>query len=284
MGLLQDKVSVITGAGNGIGRSHALYFAKEGAKVVVNDLGGTRDGVGNSNSAADQVVAEIKAAGGQAVANYDNVATLEGGRKIVETAQKTWGHIDVLVNNAGILRDKSLLKMEEAQWDAVIAVHLKGTFNCTQAAAAAMKEAGHGGRIINTSSYSGLEGNFGQSNYGAAKAGIYGFTRVCSLELLKAGITVNCIAPVAKTRLTEDLPMFAGVTEEALGPQYISPVVAFLASDLAADITGKVLAIQGNWVYEYRMMKTAGARKDSGQWTPTELRERWNEITANNWQ
>jgi NAD(P)-dependent dehydrogenase (short-subunit alcohol dehydrogenase family) len=284
MGLLDGKVAIITGSGGGIGRAHALYFAKEGAKVVVNDLGGTRDGSGASTRMADQVVEEIRAQGGNAAPSYDSVATRDGAKGVVEAALKHFGRLDVLVNNAGILRDKTLLKMEEDQFDLVVAVHLKGTFLCTQAAAQAMKDQGQGGRIINTTSLSGLEGNFGQANYAAAKAGIYGLTRVAAIELQKYGITCNAIAPVAKTRLTEDLPMFQGIGDDLLGPQFIAPVAAFLASDLAAEITGRVLAVQGRWIYEYQMRKTAGARKEEGMWTPGEIRERWEAISKPDYQ
>jgi NAD(P)-dependent dehydrogenase (short-subunit alcohol dehydrogenase family) len=269
MGLLDGKVAVVTGAGGGIGRSHALALAKEGAAVVVNDVGGSRDGVGGSASMADQVVAEIKALHGKAAANYDSVATVEGGKKIVQTAIDNFGKIDILVNNAGILRDKTLVKMTEEQWDAVIAVHLKGTFACTQPAVQFMRDHNIPGRIINTSSLAGLIGNFGQANYGAAKAGIAGFTRVVALETQKHGITCNAIAPIAKTRMTEDLPMFqdAGETFE---PELISPVVVFLASDLASNITGKIFGVHGKQLFGYQMKTTEGVTKAEG-WTPQEI-------------
>src|SRR5262245_27245124 len=230
MGLVEGKVAVVTGAGGGIGRAEALLLAKEGAKVVVNDLGGARDGTGCSDAAASKVVEEIKAAGGHAVPNFDNVATTEGANNIIQAAVSAFGRIDVLINNAGILRDKSLLKMDEAMWDAVIAVHLKGTYLCTQAAAKQMVSQGGGGRIVNTTSVSGMMGNFGQANYAAAKAGIYGFTRTAAIELQKHRITVNALAPIAKTRLTEDLPMFQ-TTKGHLLPEHIAPAALFLSSD-----------------------------------------------------
>jgi NAD(P)-dependent dehydrogenase (short-subunit alcohol dehydrogenase family) len=278
--LLEGKVAIITGAGNGIGRSHALLFAQHGARVVVNDLGGARDGSGGNARFADQVVAEVRAAGGEAVASYDSVATMEGGRAILKAALDAFGRVDVLVNNAGILRDKTLLKMDEAQWDVVVAVHLKGTFAVTQPVATWMKEHDVKGSIVNTSSRSGLLGNFGQANYGAAKAGIYGFTRVAALELKKAGIRVNAIAPVALTRLTEDLPMMEGVTNEMLGPDFISPIVLFLASDLSEGITGKIVGVRGNQLYLYRMVEGQAAVKegDGGMWTAEEIGARWAEI------
>ncbi|RJP74642.1 MAG: SDR family NAD(P)-dependent oxidoreductase [Candidatus Abyssobacteria bacterium SURF_17] len=279
MGLLDGKVAIVTGSGGGIGRCHALALAKEGAKIVVNDVGGDRSGSGGGKGMADHVVDEIKAAGGQAVANYDSVTSMEGGKNIVKTAIDAFGRLDILVNNAGILRDKTLLKMEENMWDAVIAVHLKGTFACTQPAAAFMKDQGQGGRIINTSSTSGLIGNFGQSNYGAAKAGIAGFTRVCAQEFIKYGITVNALVPVAKTRMTEDLPAFANLPEGALDPAHISPVLVFLASDLAKDINGKFFLIRGPLISAMEVKTTEGASKD-GMWTPQEIAKSIDKIMA----
>jgi NAD(P)-dependent dehydrogenase (short-subunit alcohol dehydrogenase family) len=279
MGLLDGKVAVITGAGGGIGREHALLFAREGAKVVVNDLGGARDGTGASSSMADKVVSEIQAAGGTAVASHDSVATAAGADSIVKTAVDAFGGIDILVNNAGILRDKTLLKMEEDQFDVVISVHLKGTWLCTRAAGRRMVEQARGGRIINTTSIAGLMGNFGQSNYGAAKAGIYGLTRVAALELKKHGITVNAVAPIAKTRLTEDLPMFQGVGEESLGPQHVAPPALFLASELSVDITGAVIGVAGGRLSVFKMVETQGVFKQEGLWTAQEIKEKWGEIS-----
>ncbi|MBI5116518.1 SDR family NAD(P)-dependent oxidoreductase [Candidatus Poribacteria bacterium] len=270
MGLLAGKVAVVTGSGGGIGRCHALALAKEGASVVVNDVGGDRSGSGAGKSMADKVVDEIKSMDRQAVANYDSVATMEGGRRIVKTALEAFGQLDILVNNAGILRDKTLLKMDEAMWDAVIAVHLKGTFACTHAAATVMKDQGRGGRIINTSSTSGLLGMFGQSNYAAAKAGIAGFTRVCALELTKYDISVNAIVPIAKTRMTEDLPRYADLKEGELDPSHISPVVVFLASDLGKDISGKFFLIRGPHISAMEIKTTEGVKKN-GMWTPKEI-------------
>jgi NAD(P)-dependent dehydrogenase (short-subunit alcohol dehydrogenase family) len=278
MGLLDGKSAVITGAGNGIGRATALLFAREGAKVVVNDLGGSRAGEGGAASAADAVVAEIRAAGGTAVASYDSVSTAEGARAIVDTALRELGRIDVLINNAGILRDKTLLKMDLAQWDAVIDVHLKGTFLCTQAAAAAMKDQG-GGRIVNTTSVSGLLGNFGQANYASAKAGIYGLTRTASIELQRHGISVNAVAPIAKTRMTEDLPMFAKIAD-TLSPEHVAPAHLFLASDLCGERTGIVLSVAGARMSVYKVVESAGQFKeaDGGVWTAAEIAEHFDAI------
>jgi NAD(P)-dependent dehydrogenase (short-subunit alcohol dehydrogenase family) len=277
-GLLDGKVAIITGAGGGIGREHALYFAKEGAKVVVNDLGGERHGGGRGAEMADKTVADIKVAGGDAVANYDSVATREGADGILWSALNKFGKVDILVNNAGILRDRTLLNMSDQDFDLVIDVHLKGTYYCLQTIARQLKVQGKGGRIINTTSLSGLIGNFGQGNYGAAKGGIYSLTRVASLEFARAGITVNAVAPVALTRMTEDLPMMKGIKTEDLGPQFIAPVAAFLASDLAADISGQIVGVQGGKVFLYRMAETEGATKPT-LWTPQEIKERWSEIS-----
>lgn len=277
MALLFGKVAIVTGAGNGIGRAHALYLAQAGAQVVVNDLGGTRDGAGASK-AADVVVQEITAAGGKAVAHYESISTYEGAQTLIWTALNRFGRVDVLVNNAGILRDKTLLNMGEADFDKVVEVHLKGSFLCLQAAARQMKLAGRGGRIINTTSLSGLLGNFGQGNYSAAKAGIYGLTRTASMEFAKAGITVNAIAPVALTRMTSDLPVMAGMSEEDLGPQHIAPLVGFLASDLSAEVTGRIFGVQGRRIFEYRMEQSDGINKDSGTWTPEELKAQLEQI------
>jgi NAD(P)-dependent dehydrogenase (short-subunit alcohol dehydrogenase family) len=279
MGLLEGKVAVITGAGGGIGREHALLFAREGAKVVVNDLGSDRHGGGKGGELADKVVSEIKAAGGDAVANYDSVATREGADGVVWSALNKFGKLDIVVNNAGILRDKTLLNMSEQDFDLVIDVHLKGTFLVTQAAARVLKVQAKGGRVINTTSLSGLLGNFGQGNYAAAKGGIYSLTRTAAMEFQRMGVTVNAIAPVALTRMTQDLQMFKGMTPEQIGPQYVAPVAAFLASDLAAEITGAIVGVQGPKVFLYKMVETQGVMREGGPWNPAELKERWAEIS-----
>jgi NAD(P)-dependent dehydrogenase (short-subunit alcohol dehydrogenase family) len=281
--LLENKVAIITGSGNGIGRAHALLFAREGAKVLVNDLGGARDGSGDDASAAEKVVAEIRAAGGTASANHDNVATAAGAAAIVKSAMDAFGRVDVVVNNAGILRDKTFLKMEEASFDAVIAVHLKGTFLVSQAAVKQMVAQGEGGRVVNTTSVSGMMGNFGQANYAAAKAGVYGLTRTMSIELQKHRITVNALAPIAKTRMTEDLPMFQH-GRDALTPEAIAPGALFLASSLCGDRTGYVLAVAGARMYAFKVVETAGKFKDDAPnadgsvWTPEEIAEHWDAI------
>ena len=278
MGLLDGKSAVITGAGHGIGRATALLFAREGARVVVNDVGASRTGEGSAHDAADAVVAEIRAAGGSAVASYDSVTTPAGASAIVATALREHGGIDVLVNNAGILRDKTLLKLEPADWQAVLDVHLTGTFYCTQAAAAPMKDR-KSGRIVNTTSVSGLLGNFGQANYAAAKAGIYGLTRTASIELQRYGITVNAVAPIAKTRMTEDLPMFAKIAD-TLSPEHVAPAHLFLASDLCGERTGVVLAVAGARMSVYKVVESAGRFKEAegGVWTAEEIERHFDAI------
>jgi NAD(P)-dependent dehydrogenase (short-subunit alcohol dehydrogenase family)/acyl dehydratase/putative sterol carrier protein len=265
MKLLEGKVAIITGAGGGLGRSHALALAAEGARVVVNDPGVSRDGSGGTGAKmADTVVDEIRKAGGEAVANYDSVA--DAGDRIVKAAVDAFGKVDILVNNAGILRDKTIHNMTDEMWDLVLAVHLRGTFVCTRAAAKVMKDKGQGGRIINTTSVAGLKGNFGQSNYSAAKAGIYGFTMTASMELLKDGITVNAIAPIAKTRMTEEIDSVPAEYR----PEEVSPVVVFFASDLAKDLTGRIIGVHGRHLFEYRMETSEGKEKKDA-WTPAEI-------------
>jgi NAD(P)-dependent dehydrogenase (short-subunit alcohol dehydrogenase family) len=283
MGLLDGKVAIVTGSGGGIGREHALALAKHGAKVLVNDLGGARDGQGSGSAMADQVVKEIQEAGGEAAPNYDNVATVEGGQGICQSALDAFGKVDVLVNNAGILRDKTFAKMTEELWDSVIAVHLKGTYCVTQPVFNHMKERGEGGSIINTSSTSGLEGNFGQTNYGAAKAGIAGFTRCLAFEGQKAGIRVNAIAPVALTRMTEDLAMFQkDEMKGRMDPRLVSPLIVYLASDLSKEITQRTFFVGAGTIAEMRMVRTKGVTKteNDGLWEPDEIAGKIEEILA----
>jgi NAD(P)-dependent dehydrogenase (short-subunit alcohol dehydrogenase family) len=252
VGLLDGKVAAITGAGRGIGRAEALLLASEGASVVVNDLGGARSGEGNDARPAQEVVDEIVAAGGKAVANYDDIASWEGGQKFVQQAVDAFGGLDILVNNAGILRDKMSFNMDEADWDSVINVHLKGHFVPARFAAtywrAKSKETGEpvNAKIINTASESGLYGNAGQLNYAAAKAGIAAMTIVLARELERIGVRVNAIAPVAMTRLTEDL--MGGVPDDMkdkLDPANVAALVGWLASDLSAGVSGQVVKVQG---------------------------------------
>lgn len=258
-GLLNGKVAIITGAGGGLGEAYAKLFAREGAAVVVNDLGGARDGTGGGSAAADKVVAEIVAGGGRAVANGDSVATREGGEGILKAALDAFGQVDILVSNAGILRDKTFAKMPEEDWDAVMQVHLKGTYYSVLPVWHWLRENNRPGVIIMTSSTSGLYGNFGQSNYGAAKAGIYGFMRVLALEGARSNIRVMALSPGAYTRMTSDLPGRQGREPDAMSlPENIAPTVLYMASDLAAEHTGKVLAASSRGVAEIKMLQRDG--------------------------
>ncbi len=247
------RVAIVTGAGGGLGRSHSLELARRGAKVLVNDLGGSIDGRGSSSSAAQKVVDEIVASGGQAVANYDSVATPEGGAAIVAAAVTAFGRVDILINNAGILRDKAFHKMEASMIDAVIDVHLKGAFYVSQPAFVLMRAQGYG-RIINTCSASGLYGNFGQANYGAAKAGLAGLTRVLAIEGANHGIKVNAIAPIAATRMTEDV---LGELATRVSPESVSPTVVYLAHEDCA-VTGNVYSVAGGRIARILVVEMKG--------------------------
>ena len=254
--LVEGRVAVVTGAGRGIGREHALMLASQGAKVVVNDLGGATDGTGTDLSPAEEVVAEIEGMGGQAVVNGANVADFDDAKSMIQQAIDTYGTIDILINNAGILRDRMVFSMSESDWDGVINVHLKGTFAPTHHAANYWRERAKAGeendaRVINTSSPSGIYGNIGQANYGAAKAGIAAFTVITAMELAKYGVTVNALAPAAYTRMTSDLPGFSQMDEEAqerLGPRWIANVACWLASAEAAGVTGRMFDVAGKRV------------------------------------
>ena len=247
------KVAIVTGAGGGLGRSHALELARRGAFVVVNDLGGSVDGVGGDDAAAQRVVDEIEAAGGEAVPNYESVATPEGGKAVVQTALDTWDRVDIIINNAGILRDTSFAKLTPEQLEPVLDVHLKGAFYVSQPAFVHMKEQGYG-RIVNTSSAAGIFGNFGQSNYGAAKMGLVGLANVLAVEGAKYNIKANVIAPVAHTRMTEDL---LGPLAEKLGPEYITPVALYLAHQ-DCEVTGEIYTCGGGRVARVFIGATQG--------------------------
>ncbi|MFC3079133.1 SDR family oxidoreductase [Phenylobacterium terrae] len=258
MGLLDGKVAIVTGAGGGLGEAYAKLFAKEGAAVVVNDLGGARDGTGADRSAAQKVVDEIIAAGGRAVANGDDVSTVQGGENICNAALENFGRVDILVCNAGILRDKTFANTSEQDWDAVIKVHLKGTYCCAMPVWKWMKDNG-GGTMVFTSSTSGLYGNFGQTNYGAAKAGIYGMVRVMSIEGRKYNIRVMGLAPGAYTRMTSDLPGRKDREPDPMSlPENVAPGVLYMVSDLAKDHSGKILGVSSRGVREIKMVQTAG--------------------------
>jgi NAD(P)-dependent dehydrogenase (short-subunit alcohol dehydrogenase family) len=266
--LLDGRVAIVTGSGRGIGREFALCLASEGASVVVNDVGVSLDGQGGDEDPAANVVREIEAAGGKAVANYDSVSDFEGAKRLVQTAVDSFGQLDILVNNAGIVRDKSLVKMEESEFDAVIAVHLKGTFNCARHAAPIMKEAGYG-RIINITSSAGLRGNFGQTNYGAAKAGIMGMTFIWALELGRYGITSNAVAPAGNTRMTASLFERSGAEPPPeSNPALNAPIVAYLASEEAGHVNGQILG-RTDFAYTiFQHPKQVAFMWRDGGWTP----------------
>jgi len=263
MGLLEGKVALVTGAGGGLGETHALLLAQEGAAVVVNDLGGARDGSGGGNSMADQVVEKIKDMGGQAVADYGNVAKEEDANKMVQTAVEHFGKLDFLIANAGILRDKAFKNMTNEMWDIVLDVHLRGTYLTVRAAYNQMMNQESGGSIVVTSSTSGLLGNFGQTNYGAAKAGIAGFARCLFQEGMKYGIRVNVLAPAAWSRLTEDIFPQGQNMAELLSPDKVSPLVVWLGSDDAKDVTGRTFLASGNTVQLLSWQSQVICQKDN---------------------
>ncbi|HEX6662977.1 MAG TPA: SDR family oxidoreductase [Gaiellaceae bacterium] len=289
---LDGKVAIVTGAGRGIGREHSLALARAGARVVVNDLGVSLAGEAAGDSPGAQVVDEIRDAGGEAVGNSENVADFAGAKRLVEQAVETFGRLDILVNNAGILRDRMLVNMEEGEWDAVIEVHLKGHFAPTHHAAAHWRDRSKAGdevraRVINTSSPSGVFGNVGQANYGAAKAGIVGFTLIAAQELGRYGVTVNCLAPNARTRMTEaafgEIPRPDGGFDPA-DPANNSPIVVALCADEAQDITGQVFFVYGGSVNALRGWEAGELFSTEGRWDPDELldalRERFPEGAA----
>jgi NAD(P)-dependent dehydrogenase (short-subunit alcohol dehydrogenase family) len=265
------KVAIITGAGGGLGRSHALDLAKRGALIVVNDLGGSVDGQGGSHTAAQKVVDEIKAAGGEAVANYDSVATPEGGESIVQSAIDSFGRIDIIINNAGILRDASFKNMTKEMLEPIIDVHLKGAFYVTRPAWQLMRDQGYG-RIVNTSSGAGVFGNFGQTNYGAAKMGLVGFTRVLAVEGAKNNIKANAIAPVAKTRMTEEL---LGALADKLAPEFVTPVVTYLVHE-SCPVSGEVYSVGGGRVARVFIGVTPGYTDP--ELTPESVRDHFDQI------
>ena len=281
MGMLEGKVALVTGAGGGLGRAHAMLLAREGASVVVNDLGGARDGTGSSNTMAQKVVEEIKAEGGQAIANYGSVTNRDDAVAMVEETVSAFGKLDILIANAGILRDKSFKNMDDEMWDVVIDVHLRGTYLSTKAAYDKMLEQGNGGRIIMTSSTSGLLGNFGQTNYGAAKAGIAGFMRCLWLEGIKYGITVNVLAPTATSRLTTDI--LPEEVQENFPPEAVSPAVVWLCSDEAKEISGRQWLVAGNNVslLSWQLTPIATRNLSEGFWEVDEIGEKILESKEN---
>ncbi|MCU1463173.1 MAG: dehydrogenase, short-chain alcohol dehydrogenase like [Acidimicrobiales bacterium] len=282
MGLLDGRVAVVTGSGRGIGREFAVCLAAEGAAVVVNDVGVGLDGRGTDEDPAAVTVRDIEKAGGRAVASYDSVSDFEAAGRIIQTAVDAFGTIDILVNNAGIIRDKSLLKMDEADYDAVIAVHQKGSFNCARHAAPIMKDKGYG-RIINITSSAGLRGNFGQSNYGAAKAALMGMTFVWAIELGKYGVTVNAMAPAGFTRMTEGLYQGAEPPPDQ-NPALNAPLVAFLASEQASYVNGQVLGRTGFAYTIFQTPRQVAAMWKDGGWTPAEVAEKFHDVLGQHLQ
>lgn len=281
-GICDGRVVVITGAARGIGRAHALAFASEGARVVVNDLGAEVDGSGGSTGPAGEVVDTIRAMGGEAVANGDDVSDWDGAKRLIDSAIETFGGLDVLVNNAGILRDRMLVNMSEEEWDAVVTVHMKGTFAPLRWAASYWRERVKAGesndaRVINTSSGSGLYGNPGQLNYGAAKAGIASMTIIASKELGRYGVTVNAIAPAALTRMTENLGLGQATDDlkpgafDALAPENISPLVVWLGSPESAEVSGRVFNVVGGKISLADGWRRGEERDKADRWEPAEL-------------
>jgi NAD(P)-dependent dehydrogenase (short-subunit alcohol dehydrogenase family) len=279
VGLFDGKVVVVTGGGRGIGRAQALAFAREGAKVVVNDHGTKPDGTGEDPSVAADAAKEI---GANALASSDNVAHRAGVERLMRAAIDRFGRIDVLVHGAGFLRDKPLLELDDEGWEHSQAGLLRSTFLCVQGAAKHMVSRGGGGRIIVTSSIVGLVGSAGMPAYAAAKAGIYGLARVASMELKPNDITVNVLSPIAYTRLTKDLPVMATIPNASslFAPDYVADVTLFLTSDAAADITGNVVDVQGKQVSLMSMKQGGGIQPKGDRWTTAELRERWAELSS----
>jgi len=280
-GINEGRVAIVTGAGRGIGRGHALELARQGAKVVVNDLGAAVDGDGRSDGPAGDVVDTIRAAGGEAIANGDDVSDRDGADHLVRLAVETFGRLDILVNNAGILRDRMLVNMTVEDWDAVIRVHLRGTFATSQRAAAHWRAAAKGGaandaRIVNTTSASGLYGNVGQTNYGAAKAGIAAFTLIAAMELDRYGVTVNAVSPGARTRMTEGVrpgsyrPVAPGAFDVS-DPENIAPLVVWLASPQAAHVTGRVFGVRGGQISVLEGWHPGPSVDRAARWDPAEL-------------
>jgi NAD(P)-dependent dehydrogenase (short-subunit alcohol dehydrogenase family) len=276
--MLRDKVALVTGAGRGIGREIALLMAAHGAKVVVNDLGGSAKGDGTDRGPAEEVAREIEKAGGEAVANFDTVSTWKSAHAMVEQAIDRWGKIDIVVNNAGILRDRMFWKMSEEEWDAVLDVHVKGHFCVTRAAINQMKEKGFG-RVINFTSTSGLIGNIGQTNYGAAKMAVVGLTRNLALEMQRYGVTVNAISPFAWTRMIGTIPTETDAQKarvekiKQMSPAHVAPLAVFLASDAAAGISGQIFGVRAKEIILFSLPRPVRTLGRAEGWTPEDLAE-----------
>ncbi len=276
--MLGDRAAVVTGAGRGIGREIAVLLARHGARVVVNDYGGSESGAGGATAPADEVVGAIRAFGGQAVASYDSVASMAGGARIVQSALDHFGRVDIVVNNAGILRDRMIFNMSEEEWDAVIGTHLKGTFAVTRAAAPHMREQ-KWGRFVNMTSTSGLVGNVGQANYAAAKMGIVGLTKSVALDMARYNVTANCISPFAWTRMIGTIPQDT-VAQKArvekikkMGPEHVAPLAVFLASEEARDVSGQVFGVRGKEIMLFGHMRPITRVHHDAGWTPERLAE-----------
>jgi NAD(P)-dependent dehydrogenase (short-subunit alcohol dehydrogenase family) len=290
MGMLDGKVAIITGSGRGLGRSHALLMAQEGAKIVINDIGSEWDGTGKATGPADDVVKEIKAAGGEAVSNFESVMDFDAAKKIIDCAIDNFGKLDILVNNAGFLRDKMTFNMTKDEWDGVIQVHLTGTFNCGRWACSYWREQSKAGkpvsgRLINTMSHAGLLGNAGQPNYASAKLGIGALTMVWAREMAKYNVTSNAIVPMARTRMTTQTAALGGMFDERpegqfddMAPENVSPLVAYLGTDHAKDITGRWLSIRGGKLELWLPPQLAKSIDIERRWTVKEISERINEL------
>jgi len=276
--MLKDKVAIVTGAGRGIGREIAMLMAEHGARVVVNDYGGSETGAGGQKGPADEVVDEIRRTGGKAAANYESVGSMAGGQAIVKTALDAFGRVDIVVNNAGILRDRMIFNMSEEEWDSVINTHLKGAFAVTRAAAPLMREQ-KSGRFINMTSTSGLIGNVGQANYAAAKLGIFGLTKVTALDMARYNVTANCISPFAWTRMIGTIPTETEAQKarvekiKKLSPAHIAPLAVFLASDGAKDVTGQVFGVRGKEIMLFSHERPIMRVHKGEGWTPDDLAE-----------
>jgi len=274
--LLDGRVAIVTGAGRGIGRAVALHLAEHGASVVVNDSGVEIDGSGGSAEVAAAVAGEIVRRGGRAVASADPVGTFEAAQRIVARAREAFGGVDVLVNNAGIVRDRMIFNMTEAEWESVLKVHLTGTFACMRAALPLMRERRYG-RVVNVISSAGLIGNVGQANYAAAKAGVAALTRICALDMARYNVTANCVAPFAHTRMTESIKGATPAQAEYLAkakaalPEHVTPLIAYLASDLAAGVTGQIFGVRGKEIFLFSQPRPVYAIADLGGWTPEKI-------------
>jgi NAD(P)-dependent dehydrogenase (short-subunit alcohol dehydrogenase family) len=273
---LHGRVAIVTGAGGGLGREHALALAARGARIVVNDVGGALDGTGSDRTPAEHVVAEIVEAGGTAVVDTNSVATEEGGAAIIQTALKAFGQVDIVVNNAGIVRDRAFHNMTQEAIDDVLAVHLDGAFSVTRAAWRHMREQQHG-RVVFTTSAAGLLGNFGQANYAAAKAGVVGLMKVLAIEGAKHGITANAIAPVARTRMTEEI--LGGFLAGRAAAKLVSPLVVWLASDSCKD-SGNVYTVGGGRIARFVVALAEGWTRTDGELTPEDIEEHWDQISS----